>query len=116
MRPSLPKVCPNLLSIVSVPICWAIICLLCTIYILLSIFSSLFIQKPIITLSFTSLPTNITILANITKLTSNDDKNLTKDINNLNNNSFICDYGKTNNTHRKTTTSSFEDHRLNALR
>ncbi|CAF4679476.1 unnamed protein product, partial [Rotaria sp. Silwood2] len=116
MQPSLPKVCASLLSLVSVQIFSGIICLLCTIYFILLIFSSLPIQKPIIRPSVTLLPTNITIPANITKLISNDDKNLTNNISNLSNNSFICDYGKTNNTHRKTTNSSFEDHRLNALR
>ena len=116
MKPSILAKLSNILSITSFKIISGIIGFCCTIYVVISIFYPLSLQKVIVGFNFQPLQKNLTLIDNITKLVENNKTETMNHTITLGVDSFICDHQIENTTHKQMTILSFEEHRLNALR
>jgi hypothetical protein len=100
----------NLRTLASIQVLSGIIGCLCIAFLIISILYSFSSQNFIDRLSFQPWPKNI-----YRKTNANKQKPIIDTIS-LNNESFICDYVKSNNESDTKSSLSFEKHRLNALR
>jgi hypothetical protein len=103
-------------SLVSIQILSGIICFFCTTYLIISIFYPISFKNIIDELNFQNRQKFVSIITNNTKINLTPLQNTLIRTTNLGTQSFICDAVKTDNQHNKSNASSFETHRLNALR